>query len=162
MSKTLIVMRHAKSSWDEPVEDSQRRLNERGRIGATALGDWMRRTALAPDEILCSSAARTQETAQRLALDCAITTRDALYMSSSDVLMKHVQQAKGATLLIVAHNPGIAEFAERLVLSAPNNPRFFNYPSGATTVLDCDIDSWDDLRFHRAHVTHFTTPHDLT
>ena len=106
MSKTLIVMRHTKSSWDEPVEDKCRLLNERGRNGATALGDWMRRTALTPDEILCSSATRTQETADRLALDTPLKLNDALYMASSDVLMKHVQKARAGTLLIVAHNPG--------------------------------------------------------
>lgn len=161
MSKTLIVMRHAKSSWDEPVEDNRRLLNERGRNGATALGHWMRRTALNPDEILCSAAARTEETAQRLALDTQINLIDALYMSSSDVLMEHVQKALGDTLLIVAHNPGIGEFAERLAQVAPNNPRFFNYPSGATTVFECDIAKWSALKFHQNKALHFTTPHDL-
>ncbi|EDZ41108.1 MAG: histidine phosphatase family protein [Rhodobacteraceae bacterium] len=161
MSKTLIVMRHAKSSWDEPVEDKCRFLNERGRNGATALGDWMRRTALTPDEILCSSATRTQETADRLALDTPLTLNDALYMASSDVLMKHVQKARADMLLIVAHNPGIGEFAERLAKIAPNNPRFFNYPSGATTVFTCDIADWSALHFHQNTAAHFTTPHDL-
>ena len=161
MSKTLIVMRHAKSSWDNPVEDSQRQLNKRGRIGATALGDWMRRTGIEPDEILCSSAARTEETAARLGLQTPLTLIDALYMASTDVLMSHVQQAQADTVLIVAHNPGIGEFAEQLAQTAPNNPRFFNYPSGATTVFSCDISDWAQLTFHQNKALHFTTPHDL-
>ncbi|WP_293450168.1 histidine phosphatase family protein [Planktotalea sp.] len=161
MSKTLIVMRHAKSSWDNPVEDIERSLNERGRNGATALGNWMRTLSLNPNEILCSSAERTQETGALLKLTTSMTLNKALYMASSDVMMNHVQRATGDTLLIIAHNPGIGEFAERLAVTAPNNPRFFNYPSGATTVFDCDIDTWDDLKFGAATSTQFITPHDL-
>jgi phosphohistidine phosphatase len=161
MSKTLIVMRHAKSSWDNPVEDIARSLNERGRNGAAALGNWMRTLSIIPDEILCSTAVRTQETGQLLKFETPLSLNKALYMTTSDVMMNHVQRTTGDTVLIIAHNPGIGEFAERLAITAPNNPRFFNYPSGATTVFNCDIDAWSDLKFGTATATQFITPHDL-
>jgi phosphohistidine phosphatase len=161
MSKTLIVMRHAKSSWDNPVEDIARSLNERGRNGAAALGNWMRTLSIIPDEILCSTAVRTQETGQLLKIETPLSLNKALYMTTSDVMMNHVQRTTGDTVLIIAHNPGIGEFAERLAITAPNNPRFFNYPSGATTVFNCDIDAWSDLKFGTATATQFITPHDL-
>ena len=161
MSKTLIVMRHAKSSWDRPVSDIERALNERGRSGATALGAWLRQHALEPDEILCSSAERTQETAQCLKLATPITSLPALYMAPADVLLKHIARASGDVVLVLAHNPGIGEFAERLAKSPPDHPRFLDYPSGATTVFSCDIDSWSDLKFASAEPRLFITPRDL-
>lgn len=80
MSKKLIIMRHAKSSWEHEGTDKTRPLNERGRKSATALGEWLRSQNLHPDTILCSSAARTQETAARLKLSQPISSIDALYM----------------------------------------------------------------------------------
>ena len=161
MSKTLIVMRHAKSSWDRPVSDIERSLNERGRNGAVALGDWLHENALEPDEILCSSAERTQETARCLKLAAPITSSPALYMAPAEVLLKHAARATGDTVLLVAHNPGIGELAERLANQIPTHPRFLDYPSGATTVFSCDLNNWDDLRFGSATPRHFTTPRDL-
>lgn len=162
MSKTLIVMRHAKSSWENASEDIERPLNERGQIGAVALGDWLRTQTLAPDETLCSNARRVQQTGAGLKIATPLTKIGALYMASEDILLKHVQKAKGDTVLLLAHNPGIGEFAEQLAQSAPNNPRFFNYPSGATTVFSCDIENWSDLKFGDNIVTHFITPKELT
>lgn len=161
MSKTLIVMRHAKSSWDTPFEDIERPLNQRGRDGAGALGDWLRRLSLSPDEILCSSAKRTRETGALLQLDAPMTSMQGLYMASCDVMMNKAQKATGDTVLLIAHNPGIGEFAERLAQAVPNHPRFFDYPSGATTVFSCAIESWSDLAFGACVANHFTTPKDL-
>ena len=161
MSKTLIVMRHAKSSWEQTLEDFDRPLNERGHTGAIALGHWLREHNIAPDETMVSSARRAQETGEGLKLTQPLTQIRALYMASEDVLLNQVQRAKGDTVLLIAHNPGIGEFAEMLANAAPNNPRFFNYPSGATTVFDCDIDEWSDLKFGNNTPAHFTTPKEL-
>lgn len=161
MSKTLIVMRHAKSSWKHDLDDHDRPLNARGRAGASALGDWLRNVSALPDEILCSSAARTQETAQRLNLGTAISTIPALYLCSADEMLREIRRASGQVVLVVAHNPGIADFAERLGHSAPDHPRFLDYPSGATTVFSCGIDSWADLKFASATPIAFTIPRDL-
>ena len=161
MSKTLIVMRHAKSSWEHAGPDIERPLNKRGRDSAVALGDWLRARDLAPDEILCSAATRTQETAQRLKLAAPVSLNKALYMAPAESLLKYTQRATGDTVLILAHNPGIGEFAERLTRIAPNHPRFFDYPSGATTVFSCDIEEWRELAFDSAAPTDFVVPREL-
>ncbi len=161
MSKTLIVMRHAKSSWEHDLEDIDRPLNKRGHDGALALGDWLRSINLAPDETICSSAKRVQETGAGLNIDAALTRFESLYMASEDALLETVQQAKGDVVLLLAHNPGIGEFAEQMAQSAPNNQRFFNYPSGATTVFECEIETWPELKFGDGTVTHFITPKEL-
>ena len=161
MSKTLIVMRHAKSSWDFPFDDFDRPLNARGYKAANALGDWLRTQNLAPDETLCSAAKRAQETGAGLDLSIALTQIKPLYMSSPDTLLDHVHQAKGDTVLVIAHNPGIGEFVENLAANAPNHERFFDYPSGATTVFECDIKDWRDLTWSSAKVVQFVIPREL-
>ena len=63
MTLQLILMRHAKSSWDDPAAaDFDRPLNGRGRRSAKALGHWLRQRGWLPDRVLCSSARRTRET----------------------------------------------------------------------------------------------------
>ena len=62
---TLIAVRHAKSSWDLDVDDHDRPLSGRGRRDADALGRWLTERSLQPDLVLCSTAARTQETWSR-------------------------------------------------------------------------------------------------
>ena len=62
MTRRLILMRHAKSSWDNPfAEDHQRPLNGRGKRSAKAIGEWLRAQGYLPDQILSSSATRTRE-----------------------------------------------------------------------------------------------------
>lgn len=161
MPKILIVMRHAKSGWDMPVPDKDRPLNARGRGAATQIGNWLRAQGITPDEILCSSATRTRETTERLGVTCDATYIDALYLASSDQIMAQLQKAAGESVLIVGHNPGIAEFAERLAQTAPAHPRFFDYPTAATTVFSCPVTDWSGIKFHSCTAENFVTPHDL-
>ena len=164
MSRTLILMRHAKSSWDDFNQpDHARPLNKRGRMSAQALGKWLKENKLLPDEVLCSSAARTRETYDRLMLPTAPETRylDALYHASADTMLHHLQSAKAPTVLMVGHNPGIAYFAEKLAKHPANHPRFVDYPTGATTVFRFDLTDWNDARFESGDVTHFIIPREL-
>ena len=62
MSLRLILMRHAKSSWNEPVSDHERALNVRGRASAQAMGNWLRENDFLPKEALISSSKGTRET----------------------------------------------------------------------------------------------------
>lgn len=161
MIKTLIVMRHAKSGWDTPLPDFERPLNDRGRLSAKTLGDWLRAQGLDPDEVLCSSATRTQETASGLDLATPPTLSRGLYHASAETLMEHIREATGDVVLVVAHNPGIAEFAERLAPAPHTHPRFYDYPTGATTVFQCDVARWSDLRFGVNSITDFVIPREL-
>ena len=137
MVQRLILMRHAKSSWQDPfAEDHARKLNPRGIRSARALGDWLRAKGHLPDEVLCSDARRTQETYAGLELATPVTFLPGLYHASADQMMDALQRATGGTVLMIGHNPGIADFAARLLDKAPDHPRFHDYPTGATLIAD--------------------------
>ena len=161
--KRLILMRHAKSDWGNPgLPDHARPLNKRGRRAATALGHWLREAGPLPDDILCSTAARAQETCARLALPLPPDLRDSLYMAEPPAMLAALRQAHGDTVLMIGHNPGIAAFAARLVTSPPAHDRFDDYPTGATLIAEFDIDDWTDLQERTGRAVGFITPRALT
>ena len=160
--KTLILMRHAKSDWgDSRLPDSARPLNARGRKASTALGHWLRAQNQHPDQILCSSAVRTQETCARLKLDTAPELIDSLYLAEADEMLAVLRRASGDLVLMLAHNPGIAEFAVLLVANAPDHDRFEDYPTGAALLVQFDIADWSALQPGTGSALQFLTPHDL-
>jgi len=161
--KRLILMRHAKSSWEDLGQtDHDRPLNARGRRSADALGDWLRDQAYVPDEVLSSTSARTRETYERLRLAAEAKFIDALYHASADRLMAVLRRASGDTVLVLAHNPGIAWFAQEIASRPPEHPRFDDYPTGATLVAAFDIPDWDDLTRGTGQVLDFVIPRELT
>jgi phosphohistidine phosphatase len=160
--KRLILMRHAKSDWGTPgLPDHARPLNKRGRRAARALGAWLRAEGLEPGEILCSTAARTQETCARLKLPLAPCLIDRLYLAEAAAMLDTLRAARADTVLMIGHNPGIAEFAAGLVAAPPAHPRFGDYPTGATLVMDFDIEDWAGLQEHSGDAIHFVIPRDL-
>ena len=163
--RRLILMRHAKSAWNNPgIGDHDRPLNGRGKRAAQGLGDWLRTQGFLPDQILCSSAARTRETLARLALPDTIPTtltRD-LYLAEASEMLAILRQATGDCVLMLGHNGGIADTAWRLVGDAPpKHDRFSDFPTGATLVCDFDVTTWADLATRTARTQAFVTPHDL-
>ena len=158
----LILTRHAKSSWATPgLGDHDRPLNGRGRRGATALGHWLRAEDLSPDQILCSPSARTRETCKRLGLAIAPDLHDRLYLAQPADMLDVLRRAKGKSVLMIGHNPGICAFAQALVATLPVHDRFADYPTGATLVARFEIDDWSDLAPGTGTVRAFVTPHDL-
>ena len=119
--KTLLLMRHAKSSWDNTrLSDYERPLNERGRRDAPRMGELLRREGLTPDLIVASSAKRAATTAElvalELSLDSDIRYTEQLYLAEPDAYITLARQLDDGieTLLMVGHNPGIQELVERL------------------------------------------------
>ena len=163
MTRRLILMRHAKSSWDDPMlSDHARALNGRGRRSAKTLGHWLRKHDYLPDEVLCSSSTRTRETLDRLTLDAPTRFLDCLYHASPATMFKELSRAKGACVLMLGHNPGIAGFAEDLVSHAPDHPRFVDYPTCATLVVDFDVNDWSDMTPASGAPLAFVIPRELT
>jgi len=164
--KRLIVMRHAKSSWDHPgLDDHQRPLNARGQKAAAAIGLWLAKSGYTPDAILSSDSQRTRET-----WSIAASTwpnppepdwQGALYLASAPTLLATLQAATTDTVMILAHNPGIAEFAGELLRTQPNHPRFDQYPTGATLVADLPISHWKEADWRKASPVDFIVPRDL-
>lgn len=164
--KRLILTRHAKSAWDDPLTpDHDRPLNERGKAAAADLGQWLASRGYVPEKVLCSDAVRTQQTwagiAPALPATPALELKPALYHAGVDVMLAVLKNAKADVVMMIGHNPGIAEFAAKLVAKAPLNTEFDRYPTGATLVVDFVADSWDQIEFGSGIVDDFVIPKEL-
>lgn len=166
MTLRLILTRHAKSSWDDPRQpDHDRPLNDRGRRGADAIGRWLASRGDVPGEVLCSDARRTRETwdgiAPHLAPAPAVRLVPALYHAGPDVMLAVLRHAAAPVTMIIGHNPGIADFAERLLARPPADPDFSRYPTGATLVATFEGDDWSAVGFGDGAALDFVVPRAL-
>lgn len=166
MTKRLILIRHAKSSWeDDALKDHDRPLNDRGQRAAAEIGRWLASRGYLPDAVIASDARRTRETWEGIAtaLGSAPEARfdRKLYQASADTMLAVLRHAAGEVVLMVGHNPGIAEFARRLVAHAPLHERFSHYPTGATLVAEFPIEDWAEAAWESAAPDDFIVPRDL-
>lgn len=166
MTCRLILIRHAKSSWDDfDSDDHARVLNDRGRASATAIGAWLAKNGYIPELVLCSDAARTTETLSliRPAFPAPpkVKFRSGFYHASPDHMLDVLQRQIAGTVAIVAHNPGIGALACGLAATRPNDTDFARYPTAATTVLDFDVDNWAQVRAGQGTMVDFATPRSL-
>lgn len=162
MTKTLILMRHTKSSWENPgLDDLDRPLNRRGRHAAQALGAWLKAKGWRPDQVQCSAAARTRETLAGLGIDAPAEITADLYHATANQMLRVLSRAVGDRVLMLGHNPGIASFAADLVDEAPLHPRFVDYPTGATLVVRFGIDDWSRVGWRGGEVLDFVVPREL-
>lgn len=164
--RRLILTRHAKSAWDDPaIDDHDRPLNARGLRAARELGDWLASRGYLPEEVLCSTSMRTRGTWAAVAatpLEVIPSERflPELYNASSDRMLRLLQTAEADTVMLLAHNPGIAELAAMLPAAAPSDPAFRRFPTSATLVLDFQGSAWTDVRPGAGSVLDFFVPSD--
>ena len=141
----LTLIRHAKSSREDPgLADHERPLNARGQAAAPEMARRGREAGWKPDLILTSSAVRTSETAgffqKEFGLaDRQVQTVPGLYLASASELLKMVREIPGRArdVLLVAHNPGLEEFAS-LLAGEPLTP----FPTCAVARFTCKASSW--------------------
>ena len=118
--RTLYLLRHAKSSWDEQlIADHDRPLAPRGRKDARAMCDHLRTLETPPELILCSSSVRTRQTLDLVAPampDAEVETEDGIYAASASALLARLNElADGVeSVMVIAHNPGLEQLAGRL------------------------------------------------
>jgi phosphohistidine phosphatase len=144
--KRLFIMRHAKSSWDDPrLADIDRPLNERGKRTAPFMGALMRRLNLLPDCIYTSSAKRAQKTA-RLAADGGafepeLTVDERIYEASVNTLRQVLAATSSScsAVMLVGHNPGLEDLIR--YLTGAVEPM----PTGAVAVIHLDLNDWSHL-----------------
>ena len=144
--KTLFVLRHAKSSWDDPdLADFDRPLNDRGRKAAPFMGDVMQRNGFVPNVILSSPAARAKETAMLVnsgsASNAEIEYEDRIYEASPQTLLQVAAAIddRHESAMMVGHNPGIEGFIR--FLTGKMEPM----PTAALAVVDLDISKWEQI-----------------
>lgn len=160
--RTLLLLRHAKSSWgDASLPDIARPLNERGRRAAPLIGGEMRRRGAAPDLVLSSPATRTRETLElvRVAakLDAFVRLDERIYEASVDDLLQVIADAEDeyASVLVVGHNPGLENLLTHFTSEV--HPM----PTAALAALALDAASWRDARGAVARLDWFVKPRDL-
>ncbi len=175
MSKTLLLMRHAKSSWNDPtLSDFDRRLNKRGKNAAPRVGIHIREMDVTPDHVLCSAAQRARETwvsvQEVLGDEINVKLMKSLYLASPSQLLRaiHAVPSPVARLLVIAHNPGIQELAVRLEgdpkdarTRALSNQMRTKFPTAALAILTVDADSWSDVAYGQAQLEDFVQPREL-
>jgi phosphohistidine phosphatase len=170
--KTLSLLRHAKSGWDDPVaRDFDRPLNARGRKGAKVMGRYMREEGLHFDHVVASPAARVVETLDGLwdgyghSLEAKLDKR--IYLASAATLLDVVQETPdgAATLLLSGHNPGMEELILALVPeTAGDDLRDAveeKYPTAALAEIEFDVESWRDVRERGGRLVRFVRPRDI-
>ena len=144
--KTLLLLRHAKSSWKHPeLSDHNRPLNKRGKRTAPLMGTLLRNEDLVPDLILCSSAVRTQNTALLVAKSCSYSgeikqTRE-LYLAEPQAYIEVLRRVsnKHARVLVVGHNPGLEMLIEALTDEA------MTMPTASLACIELSIKRWRDI-----------------
>ena len=169
--KTLTLLRHAKSSWDDPVaRDFDRPLNKRGRKAARTMGREMRAQGLEFDRVVASPAARVVGTLADLAEGYGGPIEpeydERVYLASATTLLKVVQEADDAAdrLLLVGHNPGMEAFALLLTRDDGNGLRgevAAKYPTAALAEIKLPVDHWRDVVLGTGRLARFIRPRDL-
>lgn len=171
--RQLLLLRHAKSSWDDPrLADHARPINARGRRAADAMADAMRDLGLAPDIVLVSSARRTLQTLEAIGPiegSPLIEPMDALYLAPWPTLLDTLRDVRetARSVLLIGHNPGLHELAMALagpVGMATGNPMAARladaYPTAALTEFSIVL-PWRLLETGGGRLLRFLTPADL-
>jgi phosphohistidine phosphatase len=165
----LHLLRHAKSSRDEAGEDRDRPLSRRGREAARLVGETLPAALGRVDLVLCSSARRTEETAELVLAGFALPPRilfeDELYLGGHAALLRRLSRLDEAdgTVLVIGHNPGLHELALRL--AAADSPAYRGLAAGkfpttarASFAIDC---AWSTLDRSRHPLVDYVTVKSL-
>lgn len=174
--KRLILLRHAKSSWDDSnLPDAARPLSKRGERSAPRIGQLMAKEGYTPDIILCSVAKRAVQTMTHVlpAFGREVThiVLDELYMATPrEILTTIVEHAGHADcILVIGHNPGLGDLAAWMVHDGSSKAVTQlkeKFPTAAFAVIDLPIDDWrelDDTGIDNwsGRLIRFATPRDL-
>ncbi len=164
--KTLYLIRHAKSSWDEAhlLPDLERGLNTRGRRDAPFMASLLQHQHVQPDALVSSPAVRAMLTAQLFAEQfdyplSEIAVQPSIYelSTSTQKILKAVQQLRDdwQTVFLFGHNPTFTEFAN-LYTNTANHIE--NIPTCGIVCLDFEVESWADVTAHNGRVLSFEYP----
>ncbi|WP_309083200.1 histidine phosphatase family protein [Chelativorans sp.] len=170
--KELLLLRHAKSSWDDPsLDDFDRPLAPRGKKAAQRMGREMAAAGWIPERVLASPAMRTRLTWLRVMAELGESAPIAdydysLYMASAETILTVIRTVpeEVSRLLVLGHNPGLQEAA--LGLAGPGSKKEplgrlrAKFPTAAVARFTVD-GLWSELGFGAARLTHFVRPSDL-
>jgi phosphohistidine phosphatase len=168
--RTLTLLRHAKSSWDDPVQrDFDRPVNQKGVRAARTMGEYCRREGLGWDHVVSSPAVRCIETLDGFWDGYGKTLKPVwdrrVYLASCVTLLDLINEAPAEAehVLLVGHNPGLEDLVLLLVPDEGGDLRDSledKFPTASLAVMSFDGE-WDDLAARKAKLTRFVRPRDL-
>ncbi|WP_027133891.1 SixA phosphatase family protein [Geminicoccus roseus] len=164
---TILLLRHAKSRWDEGnLPDHERGLAPRGERAAPRVGHWAAMNGWLPDRVLCSTAARTVATARLFlaaaGIDPPVELRKEIYEARPSVLLALIQaQPEGGRLMLVGHNPGFHELALQLAGKGADPRLDEKFPTGALAAIEFDAPSFAEVRPGEGRLAAFALPREL-
>lgn len=180
--KTLYLLRHAKSAWDDAtLADHDRPLAPRGERAALVVGRYLAQENYRPDLVLCSTARRAQDTWSLVAHQLTtgsfsdtpvtaprITTQfdPGLYLSGPKGILKRLAEVgpNSDTVMVVGHNPDLEQLVIALVEDR-QDPQFLRIreklPTASFIALRLSVDRWEDAANATAQILHFAVPKDL-
>lgn len=163
--KKLFIIRHAKSSWDDPDQDDfDRPLNKRGLKDAPRMGKRLKEKRVTPDIMLSSPAERALATCQAIAYalrfdQSKIKTDKRLYHAHEDRILEVIRGLKDSprdgeeVALIFGHNPGLTEFVNSLL-----NTTIENIPTCGIVAAELPVERWQDVTFGCGKMLFFDFP----
>ena len=164
--RTLYLLRHAKSSWDDPaLSDHERPLAPRGRRDGKRIAEHLRRAGIEPELVLCSSAARTRETLELVGRgwEATVAVEDELYGATAEAMLQRLRLVPDPveSVMVIGHNPGmqalalvLAEAGEQLEVIAEK------FPTGALATLEL-AGRWRELEPEGARLAAYVVPKQL-
>ena len=170
MPKQLFVLRHAKSSWEDPaLDDHDRPLAPRGRRAVKLLGQHIHDSGITPDLVLCSSSRRTLETLESVAPGGEVLIEPELYAASASEIIERLRQVPDevGSVMVIGHNPASQTLVLRLVGDDPagSDGSYLSdvqrkFPTGAFATLSFNC-AWSELAPGRAHLAAYVRPKSL-
>jgi phosphohistidine phosphatase len=146
--KTLLLIRHAKSSWDAPgLSDADRPLNDRGKKDAPEMAKRLKKRNLSIDQFISSTAKRARKTAKYFAEEYdvkkdSIKEVEDLYMATTPGFIKTIEDTRNKhdVIALFSHNPGITEFANSLT-----DTRIDDMPTCSVFAVQANVDDWKEF-----------------
>ena len=160
--RQLLLLRHTKSSWDDPaLADHDRPLASRGRKAAKLLGEHLRHQQNPVGLVLCSSARRARQTVELVDPPGEIKVERGIYAASADQLLERLRRVPSEVdaVMLVGHNPAIQELAMALARE-PNDLAGRKFPTGALVTLSF-AGPWPTLSPDQTQLVSFITPRQL-
>ena len=172
--KLLYVLRHAKSSWDDPLlPDHDRPLSQRGRNAVRLLSEHARQIELDPALVLCSSARRTQETLHGVLDGHPAQIERELYGASCKQLIERLREIdpQVPSVMVIGHNPALQMLVLKLATKPGSSPLRDDpdsslaqierkFPTGALATLALK-GPWSELAANTATLTDYVRPKSL-
>jgi phosphohistidine phosphatase len=146
--KTLLLIRHAKSSWDAPgLSDADRPLNDRGKKDAPEMAKRLKKRGLSIDQFISSTAKRARKTAKYFAEEFDvkkdnIKEMEDLYMATTPGFIKTIEDTRNKhdVIALFSHNPGITEFANALT-----DTRIDDMPTCSVFAVQANVADWKEF-----------------